>query len=71
LAEPHERRRCKSGKAKPDETLRQKDPAPTRLWKVRSPAIKLLENDTDGVSLVDGLVADGCVIAKLLNNITK
>jgi len=28
------RRRCKSGKAKPDETLRQKDPAPTKLWKI-------------------------------------
>jgi hypothetical protein len=37
------------GQAKPDETLRQKDPVPTKLWKVRSPAIELLGNDTDGV----------------------
>ena len=36
------------GQAKPDETLRQKDPAPEKLWKT------LLQNakDTDGVNLV-------------------
>jgi len=38
--------------AKPGETLRQKDPAPESLWKVRSPAVELLANDTDGVKLV-------------------
>jgi hypothetical protein len=31
--------------AKPDETLRQKDPAPNELWKIPS-------WDTDGVNLV-------------------
>ncbi len=31
--------------AKPDETLRQKDPAPTKLWKIPS-------RDTDGVKLI-------------------
>jgi len=38
--------------AKPDETLRQKDPAPIKLWKVCSSAVELLRNDTDGVKLV-------------------
>jgi len=34
------------GQAKPDETLRQKDPDPTQLWKVPR---KEVAGDTDGV----------------------
>ena len=38
--------------AKPGESLRQKDPAPIKLWKVRSSSVALVRNDTDGVKLV-------------------
>ncbi len=46
----YERRRCKSGKAKPDETLRQKDPVPDKLWKTPF-------WDTDGVTPSGRVVA--------------
>ena len=36
------------GQANPDETLRQKDPVPEKLWKT----LLQIAKDTDGVNLV-------------------